>query len=50
MNANRNPFWDDARFRGVRPFEKRVWLASPTMHGDERRWVDEAIKIYATII
>ena len=43
MNANRNPFLDDVRFRGVRPFEKRVWLASPTMHGDERRWVDEAI-------
>ena len=44
MTTNRNPFWDDARFRGVRPFEKRVWLASPTMHGDERRWVDEAIE------
>ncbi len=25
------------------PFEKRIWLASPTMHGDEQKWVDEAI-------
>ena len=26
------------------PFDKKVWLASPTMHGDEQRWVDEAIR------
>lgn len=34
----------DPRFEGIVPFEKKVWLASPTMHGDEQRWVDEAIQ------
>lgn len=27
-----------------KPFEKKVWLSSPTMHGDEQKWVDEAIQ------
>ncbi len=27
-----------------KPFESKVWLASPTMHGEEQRWVDEAIQ------
>ena len=36
-------FLSDPRFAGLRPFEKKVWLSSPTMHGDEQRWVDEAI-------
>ncbi len=31
--------WSD-----IRPFEKKVWLATPTMHGDEQKWVDEAIR------
>ena len=39
-----NPFLKDPRFAGIEPFEKKVWLASPTMHGDEQRWVDEAIQ------
>ena len=26
------------------PFDKKVWLSSPTMHGDEQKWVDEAIR------
>ena len=34
---------DDPRFAGVKPFESKVWLSSPTMHGDEQRWVDDAI-------
>ncbi len=33
----------DSRFTGIKPFEKKVWLSSPTMHGDEQHWVDEAI-------
>ena len=37
-------FLTDPRFAGIKPFEKKVWLSSPTMHGDERRWVDEAIE------
>ena len=36
-------FRTDPRFRGIEPFETRCWLSSPTMHGDEQRWVDEAI-------
>ena len=34
----------DSRFEGIIPFEKKVWLASPTMHGDEQHWVDDAIQ------
>lgn len=34
----------DQRFEGVEPFEAKIWLSSPTMHGDEQRWVDEAIQ------
>ena len=36
-------FLNDPRFAGIKPFEKKVWLSSPTMHGDEQKWVDEAI-------
>ena len=34
----------DPRFDGIEPFASRVWLSSPTMHGDEQRWVDEAFR------
>ena len=37
-------FKNDQRFTGIEPFEKKIWLSSPTMHGDEQRWVDEAIQ------
>ena len=36
-------FLKDPRFVGIKPFEKKVWLSSPTMHGDEQKWVDDAI-------
>lgn len=26
----------------IKPFEKKVWLSSPTMHGDEQKYVQEA--------
>ena len=26
----------------IKPFEERVWLSSPTMHGDEMKWIKEA--------
>ena len=38
-----NKFLDDPRFAGVLPLATKVWLSSPSMHGDERRWVDDAI-------
>lgn len=34
----------DSRFDGIKPFENRIWLSSPTMHGEEQIWVDEAIR------
>ncbi len=37
-------FFSDARFAGIKPFQKKIWLSSPTMHGEEQRWVDEAIR------
>ena len=37
-------FSGDTRFNGIKPLEKKIWLSSPTMHGDEQRWVDEAIQ------
>ena len=36
-------FLQDPRFRGIEPFKNKVWLATPTMHGDEKKWVDQAI-------
>ena len=26
----------------IKPFESKVWLASPTMHGDELKYMEEA--------
>ena len=34
---------NDERFAGLTPFENKIWLSSPTMHGEERKWVDDAI-------
>ena len=31
-------------FSGITPFTNRIWLSSPTMHGDEQYWVDNAIQ------
>ena len=28
----------------ITPFQKKVWLSTPTMHGEEQKWVDEAIR------
>lgn len=37
-------FLNDPRFAGIKPFESKIWLSSPTMHGEEQHWVDEAIQ------
>ena len=37
-------FLKDPRFAGIEPFESKVWLATPTMHGEEQKWVDDAIR------
>ena len=28
----------------MEPFKEKVWLSSPTMHGDEIKWVEEAYR------
>ncbi len=37
-------YLSDPRFAGIEPFPSKIWLSSPTMHGDEQKWVDEAIR------
>ncbi len=32
------------KFSGIKPFDKKVWLSSPTMHGKELQYVEEAYK------
>lgn len=41
---DREKYLSDPRFKGIHPFENKIWLSSPTMHGEEQRWVDEAIR------
>ena len=35
---------NDPRFAGIKPFENKVWLASPTMHGEEQAWINDAFE------
>ncbi|SEQ23938.1 dTDP-4-amino-4,6-dideoxygalactose transaminase [Lachnospiraceae bacterium RM5] len=37
-------FLNDPRFEGIKPFEKKIWLASPTMHGEEQKWINDAFE------
>ena len=39
-----NDFLNDSRFAGLEPLPSKLWLSSPTMHGEEQKWVDEAIR------
>lgn len=39
-----NAFLNDPRFTGLVPSPSKIWLATPTMHGEEQKWVDEAIR------
>lgn len=41
---DREKYLSDPRFKSIEPFVSKVWLSSPTMHGDEQRWVNEAIR------
>ena len=36
-------YLSDSRFAGIHPFKSKVWLSSPTMHGEEQKYIDEAI-------
>ena len=35
-------FKSDLRFKDLKPFEKKLWLSSPTMHGEELEYIKEA--------
>ena len=35
----------DSRFAGIKPLEKKIWLASPTMHGEEQKWINDAFEM-----
>lgn len=39
-----NNITDDPRFAGVNALKNKVWLSSPTMHGEELKWVEDAIR------
>lgn len=41
---DRNVILQDPRFAEITPFKKKVWLSSPTMHGEELAFVEEAVK------
>ena len=28
----------------IKPIEKKIWLSSPTMHGDEQKWVNDVFE------
>ncbi len=34
----------DKRFVDIEPLDSKVWLSSPTMHGEEQKWINEAIQ------
>lgn len=44
LKVMENIIISDPRFAGIEPFKTKLWLSSPTMHGEEQRWVDEAIQ------
>lgn len=37
-------YLSDSRFCGLTPFENKLWLSTPTMHGEELAFVREAIE------
>ena len=39
----KNTILKDPRFAGIKPSEKKLYLSSPTMHGEELQYVREAI-------
>lgn len=41
---DKEKYLTDPRFKGIEPFPNKVWLSSPTMHEEEQKWVDEAIR------
>ena len=44
IDMDREKIFSDPRYSQIQPFSERVWLSSPTMHGEEQFYVDEAIR------
>lgn len=44
MDREKQTCVTDPRFKGITPFEKKVWLSSPTMHGEELQYAARAIE------
>jgi len=44
MNLIREKFQSDKRFDGIKVFDSKVWLASPCLHGEEQKWINDAIE------
>ena len=42
LMTNMFDFQSDPRFKDLKPFEKKIWLSSPTMHGEELEYIKEA--------
>ncbi len=41
---DKEKYLTDPRFKGIEPFKDKVWLSSPTMHGEELRFMTEAFE------
>lgn len=44
MDREKRNLVTDSRFKGITPFKKKVWLSSPTMHGEELQYAARAIE------
>lgn len=40
---DKSKYLTDPRFQGIEPLPNKLWLSSPTMHGEELKWVEEAV-------
>ena len=38
-------YFRDITHNGIEPFENKVWLASPKMHGEEQKYVNRAFEL-----
>lgn len=39
---DKKKYLKNRKFQGIEPFKSKVWLSSPTMHGEELKYVTEA--------
>ena len=42
---DKEKYLTDPRFNGIEPFQNKVWISSPTMHGDELKYMTEAFEM-----